>query len=63
MLTLHGSHGVKSGQNTFRVHAHITADHNSPFLSVFGGPGGLSVTDPGKRKKHSVNQRLDSNSQ
>lgn len=28
------------------------ADLNSPFLPEFGGPGGLSVTDPAKKKQN-----------
>lgn len=46
-----------------RMHTQPTADLNSPFLPEFGGPGGLSVTDPVKRKKKNVTctkQRLDS---
>lgn len=35
------------------THAHTTAaDPNSPFLPEFGGPGGLSVTDPVKGNKN-----------
>lgn len=34
------------------MHTQPTADLNSPFLPEFGGPGGLSVTDPLKKKKN-----------
>lgn len=29
-------------------------DLNSPFLPEFGGPGGLSVTDPVQDKEHNI---------
>lgn len=37
------------------------ADLNSPFLPEFGGPGGLSVTDPAKKEQNKTctKQRLD----
>ncbi len=34
------------------MHTQPTADFNSPFLPEFGGPGGLSVTDPVKKKRN-----------
>lgn len=39
------------------IHSHsckLTADLNSPFLPEFGGPGGLSVTDPVNKNKHNM---------
>ena len=43
-----------------RMHTQPTADLNSPFLPEFGGPGGLSVTDPvEKRKYHDMYKAKD----
>lgn len=36
---------LNSFLNTYRTTGHAT-ELNSPFLPAFGGPGGLSVTDP-----------------
>ena len=39
-------------QNTFtHMHTEHPADLSSPFLPEFGGPGGLSVTDPVEKKE------------
>lgn len=41
---------AQANRNT-HAHTRHAADLSSPFLPEFGGPGGLSVTDPVKGEK------------